>query len=263
MGKFKYFVFDIIYLIFWIISYIVPLLCALYVASLFMVANYYLIALGLVLAYLTFLHTFLFTICFLKIIFQPKLTVGEFNIGMNKDYLGWIFNSLFMGLFEASPFSKQIHFVFYLNWLYYRLMGMKLPVNSLVGMNTTIRQPELIEVGENSIIGLGAIISCHFTANGKIHTQGRVKIGMRSVVGGYAGISPNVEIGDHSVVGARSSIYPNVKIGNNVRIGSSCSIFIGATIPDNVKIKSHTIIDKHCDIKAGETWGGHPARKID
>ncbi|EQC47703.1 transferase hexapeptide repeat protein [Bacteriovorax sp. Seq25_V] len=193
---------------------------------------------------------------------QPKLSVGEFPIGPNLKYLGWVLNSLFQGIMIASPFASQCHFIFYLNWLYYRLMGMKLPLTTLVGMNATIRQPELIEVGENSILGLGCTISCHYSPSGKTHVQKRVKIGSRSVVGGFSIITPGVVIGDHSVVGTNSRIYPDVIIGNNVKIGAECSIKFGTIIPDNVKIKSNTIIEKDHQIKSGETWGGSPARLI-
>lgn len=141
-------------------------------------------------------------------------------------------------------------------------MGMKVPLNTLIGMNATIRQPELIEVGENSILGLGCTISCHYSPSGKTHVQKHVKIGNKSVVGGFSIITPGVEIGDHSVVGTSTRIYPDVKIGNNVKIGAECSIKFGTVIPDNVKIKSNTIIEKFHQIKSGQTWGGNPAALI-
>ena len=125
-----------------------------------------------------------------------------------------------------------------------------------------IRQPELIEVGEKSILGAGCIIICHYAPNSKTHIQNKVIIGDNSVIGGYAGIAPGLRLGNNSVIGAKCTTYPDVQIGDNVSIGSECSLYYAAKIPNNVKIKSHSFVDKHCDIKEGETWGGNPAVKI-
>lgn len=141
-------------------------------------------------------------------------------------------------------------------------MGMKLGFSSLVGLKTTIRQPELIEVGSGSILGLGCILSCHFTANGKIHTQLPIKIGNKSIIGGYSAIAPGTTVGDNSVVGAETRVFPNCDIGNNVQIGALCHIDQGVKIPDNVKIKSYSRIRKTDEIKSGEIWQGNPAQKI-
>ncbi len=262
MKKLKYLLFDILYIFFWIVSYFSSLYLAVKFGSLFWQTSTWSRVLSVTLGYLSFLHFLVIIICLLKIIIQPKLKTGEFKIGANKDYLSWALNSLFMSLLEASPFSKQIRIIFYLNWLNYRLMGMKLPINTLVGMDTTIRQPELIEIGQNSIIGLGAKITCHYTPNGKTHVQQAVIVGDRSILGGYSSVAPNVTIGDDSVLGAMSIVSPHVKIGNRVKIGSNCQISTASSIPDDVKIKSNSTITKYCKILPGEIWEGSPAVKI-
>lgn len=255
-------IFDISYLIFSFIIYSLASWGAISIGQLIWSQELLFQVLAIVLGYFSFLNLLVILVGVFKIIFQPKLHVGEFPIGLNKKYAGWITNSLFQGIIIASPFAKQIHFIFYLNWIYYRLMGMKLPFSTLVGMETVIRQPELIKVGKKSILGLGCAISCHYSPNGKTHVQKRVTIGDKSVIGGRSSIAPGCTVGNNSVVGALSSVYPDVTIGNNVRIGAECSIKFGSVIPDNAKIKSHTVIDKNCDIKEGETWGGNPARRM-
>lgn len=255
-------IFDIAYLVFSLLIYSLSGFAAYSVAKMLWCEQLIFQVLAILLGYFLFLNFLVIFVGVFKRIVQPKLHVGEFPIGTNKKYVGWILNSLFQGIIIASPFAKQIHFIFYLNWLYYRLMGMKLPFSTLVGMNTVIRQPELISVGKKSILGLGCTISCHYSPNGKTHVQKQVIIGERSVIGGSANIAPGCRIGSHTVVGALTSVYPDVHIGDNVRIGAECSIKFASQIPDNVKIKSHTVIDKDCDIKSGETWGGNPARRI-
>ncbi len=255
-------IFDIAYIIFSFLIYSLSFLASYSFANTIWSESLLCQVIAVVSGYFVFLNVFVILIGLFRLVFQPKLHVGEFPIGLNKKYTGWITNSLFQGILIASPFAKQCHFIFYLNWIYYRMMGMKLPFCTLVGMNTVIRQPELIEVGKKSILGLGCIISCHYSPNGKTHVQKRVKIGSKSVIGGSAGIAPGCTIGDNTVVGAKSIVYPDVTIGNGVKIGAECSIKFASQIPDNVKIKSHTVIDKHCDINEGETWGGNPARRI-
>ena len=139
---------------------------------------------------------------------------------------------------------------------------MKVPFNCLIGLETTIRQPELITVGKNSIIGLGSKMSCHFTANGKDHTQKAITIGSHSVIGGYSGIAPGVSVGNHSVIGACTNVFPDVSIGDNVKIGAFCFIDKGVHIPDDVKILSHSRITSDTTIQSGQVWSGNPARKI-
>lgn len=262
MLKNPFVIFDILYIFFKFLIYTISLILPIYILNEYWSLNIYINAALVFISYFVFLNCFVITLGICKNIFQPKLVTGEFPIGMNKKYIGWILNSLFQGIFIAAPFAKQAHFIFYLNWIYYRLMGMKLKSTVLVGMNVSIRQPELIEVGENTILGLGSTISCHYSPNGKVHIQKRVIIGSKSVIGGFAAIAPGVSIGNNSVIGARSSIYPDVTIGDNVNIGAECSIKFGSIIPNNVKIKSNTIIERNCKINAGEVWAGNPAVKI-
>lgn len=213
-------------------------------------------------AYFLFLHILTISVALARFILQPRMKAGEHPIGLNKGYLSFVLNNLFYNVIVSSPFKKQILFIFYLRWIFYRLFGMKLPFSSIVSFEADIAQPELIEVGKKSIIGAGSILICHYAPNAKTHVQEKIKIGTGSVIGGYSGIAPGFEIGDNSVLGAKSNVYPGVKIGNGVRTGGECTFFFGAQVPDNVKIKSHSFIDKNCQMKSGETWGGNPAKKL-
>lgn len=262
MFKNPFFIFDLLYILFSLIIYTLSLSPSLFILKNYWADSIIINALLAFISYFLFLNLFVITIGLFRSILQPRLVEGEFPIGLNRKYAGWVLNSLFQGIFIASPFAKQCNFIFYLNYIFYKMMGMNLDHTVLIGMNTTIRQAELISIGKKSIIGLGAIISCHYSPSGKTHVQKRVTIGNNSVIGGFSGIAPGVSVGDNSVVGARCSVYPDVKIGNNVRIGVECSIKFGSIIPDNVKIKSNTVIDKNCAINPGETWAGNPAVRV-
>ena len=258
----KFLLFDSLFYFFAAITYS----CSIYLSYLFVEKlwsdyiffNSFLVFVGLI----VFIHIFVVILILLKKLFQPRLIVGQFPVGLNKHYIAWGLNSIFCGIFQTSPFAQIGHIIFSINWLFYRGMGMKINFSSLIGLKSTIRQPELISVGERSIIGLGAILTCHFTADGKVHTQKSINIGNQSVVGGYAGLSPGVVIGNQTVIGAESRVFPDVKIGNRVKIGAFCYIDHGVTIPDDVDIKSYSRITKQDLIRPFDIWSGNPAKKI-
>lgn len=258
----KFLIFDILLYFFGALTYSISLFLTYLLGQQLWSDSIVLNCLVLFLCFVVFIHLFIITLSILKIIFQPKLITGDFPIGMNKDYIAWGLNSVFCGLYLTAPFAQFGHLLFSTNWLFYKGMGMKVPFNALIGLKSTIRQPELISIGNNSVIGLGSIMSCHFTADGKTHTQKPIKIGNRSVVGGYAGLGPGVTIGDHSVIGAESRVFPDVTLGNKVTLGAFCYIDHGVVIPDNVKIKSYTRITKEDAIKSNEIWAGNPAQKV-
>jgi acetyltransferase-like isoleucine patch superfamily enzyme len=83
--------------------------------------------------------------------------------------------------------------------------------------------PELINIGDNSILGNRSHIATHE------FTQDSIRIG-------------------------------RVKIGKNVLVGAFSVIRSGITIGDNSIISMCSFVNK--DIPAGELWGGIPAKKI-
>ena len=129
----------------------------------------------------------------------------------------------------------------------------------MIGTNATIRQPELIEIGSHSVLGIACLLSGHYSPNRREHCHGKIQIGSNTLLGTHSNIFGSVEIGDHSVVGAHSKIYPGAMIGNNVKVGPSCIVTTNARIPDNVIVKANSLITAKMNIKPGETWAGNPA----
>jgi len=109
--------------------------------------------------------------------------------------------------------------------MYYRLLGMKIGENTLVG--GTIMDPCLTEIGENSTMGLFAVIYGH------IHDYEKGII-----------------------------IMDRVKIGNNCVIGAGACIMPGAVLEDNVKLAVGSVVTKGQVLKRGKTYGGMPAKEI-
>ncbi len=108
---------------------------------------------------------------------------------------------------------------------YYRMLGMKIGKNTLVG--GTIMDPCLTEFGDNCTMGLYAVIYGH------IHDYEKETILMDKII-----------------------------IGNNVVIGAGAFIMPGAIVEDDVKIATGAVVTKGQVLKKGKIYGGIPAKEI-
>ena len=108
---------------------------------------------------------------------------------------------------------------------YYRMLGMKIGENTLVG--GTIMDPCLTEIGDNCTMGLFACIYGH------IHDY------------------------EQGII-----ILDRIKIGNNCIIGAGAFIMPGAVLEDNVKLAAGAVVTKSQVLKKGKVYGGMPAKEI-
>ncbi len=92
-----------------------------------------------------------------------------------------------------------------------RLTGMKVGRNAFIALGTAldIFYPELIEIGENAIIGYGCVITAHEMVQGELRF-GPVKIGANSLVGTRSVVLPGTSIGEGASVGAMSLVNRDV-----------------------------------------------------
>lgn len=108
---------------------------------------------------------------------------------------------------------------------FYRLTGMKVGKDVAVGLGAVfdIFFPELIEVGDNCIIGYGVTVLAHEF----LHEEWRTG---------------------------------KVRIGKNVLIGANSTILAGVSIGDNSKVSACSLVND--DIPPSSFYGGVPARKV-
>lgn len=100
------------------------------------------------------------------------------------------------------------------NWLYSRLLGMKIGKNVSVGLMAMfdIFFPQLISIGENTIIGYNTTVLTHeFLV--REYRKGRVDIGRGVLIGTNTLILPGVSIGDGATVGAYSLVNSDIPAG--------------------------------------------------
>lgn len=104
-------------------------------------------------------------------------------------------------------------------------------------------------------LGLGAKLGDNTYSSGIILDPQFVEIGSNSLVGQYALLVP------HALENERLGHYP-IKIGNNVTIGAHATVLAGCIIEDNALVATGAVVTKGTHIKAGEVWGGVPAKRI-
>lgn len=129
-----------------------------------------------------------------------------------------IFNFCIMEICKFCPSLR-------LKRMLYRIVGIKIGKNAAIAPGVTFDFffPELIEIGDNCIIGYGSLLLAHEFLVDK-YTKGKVII------------------------------------GKNVLIGANCTILPGIKIGDNVKISAMSLVNS--DIPANCFVGGVPAKVI-
>ncbi|MCK4810098.1 MAG: hypothetical protein KAS99_04085 [Candidatus Omnitrophica bacterium] len=131
----------------------------------------------------------------------------------------------------ASDIATPILYYFS-DWL--KLFGAK------VGKNFVLRgkvcNPELLEIGNNVLIGNSSFITAHLKDGVRLIFK-KIKIGHNCTIGVKSILFPGVEIGDNSIIGAYSLLPKDMKIPPNQ---------VWAGIPAK-KIKDIEIKHSHLD----------------
>lgn len=96
--------------------------------------------------------------------------------------------------------------------LLFRLLGAKLGKN--VQFNSKfVFDATLLEIGDNTVVGGGAIIIGHIVERGILKLK-KVKIGRNVTIGSHSTIMPGCEIGDHAIIGASAVLLKDTKVAS-------------------------------------------------
>lgn len=131
----------------------------------------------------------------------PKLTGGYLRIAKNA------------ALIQLARYTPML----WLKNMLYRMLGTQVGPHTSVGLMVMIDIffPELLEIGEDSVIGYNSVILCHeFTRNE--WRRGPVRIGRNVTIGANCTILPGVVIGDGATVSAMSLVNRDVPAGSFV-----------------------------------------------
>lgn len=109
-------------------------------------------------------------------------------------------NFTFIDFILLTPFAN----------LLLRLLGAKLGKNVQIN-SKYVFDATLLEIGDNTVIGGGAIIIGHVVERGilKLH---KVKIGKNVTISSHSTIMPGCEIGDNALIGASAVLLKNTKV---------------------------------------------------
>jgi hypothetical protein len=98
----------------------------------------------------------------------------------------------------------------FLSQMYYRIAGCRMGRDVFVN-TLEVNDPYLVTIGDNSVIGGGAVIVPHVYEAGRL-ILAPVTIGKNCLIGAEAYLSPGVTIGDGSVIGLRVHLRKGTKV---------------------------------------------------
>jgi len=156
-------------------------------------------------------------------LFNIKYKAGTYEYSFkDRNTFKWI---LVCSLYTPCRKIIEIFPVGAMKNIYYKLLGMKIGENTLVG--GVIKDPCVTEFGNNVTMGEYAIIYGHI----QDYSKGIIKIG-------------RIKVGDNCIIGARSVVMP------------------GATLKDNVVLAAGALVTQNQILEEGKTYAGIPAKEI-
>ncbi len=140
-------------------------------------------------------------------IFGLRLREGIHKI-FSFEALKWAFasslylliNFTFIDFILLTPFANLLQ----------RLLGARLGRNVQIN-SKFIFDSTLLEIGDNTVVGGGAIIIGHVVERGVLKLK-KVKIGKNVTIGSHSTIMPGCEIGDCAIIGAGAVLLKNTKV---------------------------------------------------
>lgn len=161
--------------------------------------------------------------------------------------------------FNAVLFYRLVHMITRTGWVvtlkrllqqaYWKTQLKTMGANAVVLPKVIIRFPEMVELGDNVIIG-------EFV---HIWGLGGVTIGKDTMIAAHSSIISQTH-DKYSRIYRESKILKPVVIGNNVWIGSGATILPGVTIGSGAIIGAGAVVTKNVD--AGSVVVGVPAKVL-
>lgn len=140
---------------------------------------------------------------------------------------------------SREEFSYHVYLLFYLIFFYPLMRSgfLPLPIMRVI------------------YILLGTRLGNNTYSSGIILDPPFVEVGANTLIGQYSLLIP------HVIEGKRLAHY-RINIGDNVTIGAHAVVMSGVTIENNAIVGVGAVVSKGTHIRAGEVWGGVPAKKI-
>jgi len=158
-------------------------------------------------AYFLFGLSLVFLIGFSRLVLRLRLKEGVYKM-ISAQAAAWaVISSLY--LLINFTFIYFILLTPFAGWLL-RMLGAKIGKNVQVN-SKFVFDASLLEIGDNTVIGGGAIIIGHQVERGMLKLR-RVKIGSNVTIGSNSIITPGCQIGDRAIIGAGAVLLKNSKV---------------------------------------------------
>jgi len=166
---------------------------------------------------------------------------------------GWapaVYLTVFQPVFFLTPSFQRVAL---------RAFGSRLGAGAQVTTRTSIREPHLIEIGRDSLVGEFAHLACSYQPRPGLLVVAGIRIGdgvligahsvlcagcrvgARSIVEYHVSIGAHTTIGEDCRIGAATLILNKVRVGRGAHIGKSCVIASGAVVPDGARLPDGTV----------------------
>ncbi|MFA5147705.1 MAG: DapH/DapD/GlmU-related protein [Candidatus Omnitrophota bacterium] len=171
------------------------------------IAKYSLLGISLAGGYFLFGLTLIFLVGIVRTVLRIRLKEGDHPI-FSAETFKWAFisalyllvNFTFIDFILLTPFAN----------IFLRMLGVKLGKNVQIN-SKYIFDATLLEIGDNTVIGGGAIIIGHIVERGTLKLR-KVRIGRNVTIGSHSTIMPGCEIGDHAIIGASAVLRKGTKV---------------------------------------------------
>lgn len=169
--------------------------------------RFFFLGISLAAGYFLFGFSLIFLVGFVRTVLRLRLKEGNYPM-FSWGALKWAFisslylmiNFTFIDFILLTPFAN----------LLLRLLGAKLGKNVQIN-SKFVFDATLLEIGDNTVIGGGAIIIGHIVERGILKLR-KVKIGNNVTIGSHATIMPGCEVGDNAIIGASAVLLKNTKV---------------------------------------------------
>ncbi len=188
----------------------------------------------------------------------PAAEEGTFQLFADRGSTRWalkgwapsVYLTVFQPVFFLTPSFQR-------NAL--RAFGARLGAGAQVTTRTNVREPHLIEIGRDSLVGEFAHLACSYQPRPGLLVVAGIRIGdgvligaynvlsagcrvgARSIVEYHVSIGAHTTIGEDSRIGAGTLILNRARVGSGARIGKSCVIASGAVVPDGARLPDGTV----------------------
>ncbi len=172
-----------------------------------LLARFFFLGVTLALGFFLFGLCLILLVGFFRLLFRFRLKEGIYPM-YSWEAFKWVFMSslylmihyTFIDFILLTPFAN----------LLFRMLGANLGKNVQIN-SKYIFDATLLEIGDGTVIGGGAIINCHIVEGGRLKLK-KVKIGKGVTIGSHATVMPGCEIGDRALIGASAVLLKNSKV---------------------------------------------------